>query len=589
MAYVIAYDVSGDPVRSLLGASRTRSHTRGAGCWQRAEGATIAPLDLPEHEQRESADVNGATNDDDDVETGASVSLTDPVSGAEGELVEILPGLVAVCGGIDLEALDGVETLGVDTAGASRFLDCVSETVAGANLLVQGTYSLVNVQGLVKFAPETLQALKSAQTVTKGGWNLGTLTSSGGKFVHQVRWVPATGAQAVAVLAGLGPAVALLAISGQVQALSSRVGGIESKIDAIIAANDVRDYADLKSSLSEVRKICEEISNCGFGEAAVRSRIAALGDGQVLDQLYHQYVERCRQHRDGGARSVATLLERGRHIVSDLTALVAVSRACDVMGIVKVVADAAADVGETVRASRVRELQNDLEKRCQEVDEIAFSLRARAHLLMIEEERAGGVRVAKKRVEGVVGTLTQKISKSGRPDSVSLSDVVDEIDRAVGSLDGVRLGVSDLPCPKVKDGDSNIIDLLLESLRWSLPRGDDLLALVRVRKDDMFFVVTSEHWGCMSPKEISVEWARKEWAPLEGVRYVVDSGTRRSGRRIDIVARDSITCLEFDGVEAGTVRAAAVDRVVSLLRTAMNLPEGERGKDPLLLQPASVC
>lgn len=572
-----------------------RSYARVTGCRQRTGGATIAPLDLPEHEQRESADVNGTTNDDDDVENGASVSITDPVDGVPGELVEILPGLVAVCGDIDLEALDGVETLSVDTAGASQLLDCVSETVTGANLLVQGAYSLVNVQGLVKFAPETLQALKSAQTVTKGGWNLGTLTSSGGKFVHQVRWVPATGAQAVAVLAGLGPAVALLAISGQVQALSSRVGGIESKIDAIIAANDVRDYADLKSSLNEVRKICEEISNCGFGEAAVRSRIAALGDSQVLDQLYHQYVEKCRQHRDDGARSVATLLERGRHIVSDLTALVAVSRACDVMGVVKVVADAAADVGETVRASRVRELQNDLEKRRQEVDEIVSSVRAQAHLLLLENERKekGRLRSGTMAMREGIDGVSQRLGISKGDGGETLRDIVGAIDEMAVDYWGPRAGAPD-PSEletrlKFQDGEPGDLDLLRRALHWCVPWHEELLALVQVKKDGTYVFVSNEHWGLLSPKNVSVGLARTQWNALEGVRYVVDAGQDKSGRKIRIVTPESIEDVTFVGVEAGTVRAAAVDRVVSLLRTAMNLPEGERGKDPLLLQPASVC
>lgn len=536
--------------------------------------------------------MSGETNDSGSAEGDTTASVTEPVADVQGELVEILPGLMAVYGEIYLEALDGVRVLDVDVANVSGVADSISEAVSGVNFLVQGAYSLRNARGLVILAPETIQALRTSQTVVKGGWNLGTLVSGGGKFTHSVRWIPATGAQVVAVLAGLAPAAALLGIAGQVCHLSSRVSRIESKVDAIIADNDVRDYADLKSSLTEVRKICEEISNCGFGEAAVRSRVVALGDSQVLDRLYHQYAERCRQHRDRGAQRAASLLDQGRRISSDLAALVSVSRACDVMGAVKVLADAAADVGEAVRMSRARELQDDLEKRREEVDKIVFSLRAQAHLLLIEQERAGSVRGARKRVEGAVGGLTQKVGgltqKLGRPGSVSLPDVVDEIDRAADSREGVRLGASDLPCPEVQDGDVDTPRYLLESLRWSLPRGEELLALVRVGKDDRFLVVASGHWGCVSSKEVSVAWATRDWDPLEDVRYVVDSGARGTGRRLDVVTRRSVTGLDFDGVEDGTARADAVDRAASLLRTAMNLPEEERGKDPLLLQRGST-
>ena len=67
--------------------------------------------------------------------------------------------------------------------------------------------------------------------------------------------------------------------------------------------------------------------------------------------------------------------------------LVAILWACDTVGVLKVLADATAGVEDAVRASRVRELNYNLEKRRQEVDEIVSSVRERAHLLLLENER----------------------------------------------------------------------------------------------------------------------------------------------------------------------------------------------------------
>lgn len=128
--------------------------------------------------------MSGTTNDGGSAKGDSTASMTEPVSGAPGDLVEILPGLVAVYGEVDPEDLDGVQVLDVDVAGVSRLADHASEAVSGVNLLVQGAYSVVNARGLVRLAPETIQALRTSQPVARGGWNLGTLVSGGGRFAH---------------------------------------------------------------------------------------------------------------------------------------------------------------------------------------------------------------------------------------------------------------------------------------------------------------------------------------------------------------------------------------------------------------------
>lgn len=71
----------------------------------------------------------------------------------------------------------------------------------------------------MRLAPQTLAQLKTAAPIVKDGWNLGTLASEG-KFVAQVRWLPAGGATAASVVASVGPALALMAIQVQLNQIT---------------------------------------------------------------------------------------------------------------------------------------------------------------------------------------------------------------------------------------------------------------------------------------------------------------------------------------------------------------------------------
>ena len=106
---------------------------------------------------------------------------------------------------------------------SERLADAVCVSLGAANVGLQALDGSLKVQGLVRLAPETLQALKAgAQPLTKGGWNLGTLVNEG-KFAHQVRWLPAGSAQMAAVAAQAGTAITMLAIQWQLDQITKLV------------------------------------------------------------------------------------------------------------------------------------------------------------------------------------------------------------------------------------------------------------------------------------------------------------------------------------------------------------------------------
>ncbi len=108
----------------------------------------------------------------------------------------------------------------------------VATSVGAANVGAQLVHGISQACGLARLAPQTLQALQNASPVVKDGWHLGTL-QQGRQFAQQVRWLPAGPASAAAVLASIGPAVALLAIQWQ-------LGKIESLArEAVALGNDI--------------------------------------------------------------------------------------------------------------------------------------------------------------------------------------------------------------------------------------------------------------------------------------------------------------------------------------------------------------
>lgn len=507
-----------------------------------------------------------------------------------GALVEVLPRQLAAYGGIDLEALDGTEVLDVDAARVPDLTGLIAGSLTGVNLVAQGAQSALRARGLVRLAPETLQALRTtARPVVSGGWNLGTLASEGGRFAQSVRWLPATSAQAVTVLAGLGPVVAVVAISAQASALASTAARIESKIDALRAELEERDRADLTALLRDVCNTHEESLKCGFDSAETRNRINALVNRDDPGKMYQRYLNEAQKHQERSAQSAAALIDACGRIASDLGALVAVWRACDLIGVLGIGSLAAAGTEKKVLASRAQELQSDLYRREAEVTAVVASLQSRAHLLLVEEEIPGLAGEARKRLEGAVKGVSQRLSFGGRPDAPTLREVVAMIDEAIDSFDDARLAAPEPLIPEIQDGDADTAGNLCEALRWLLPTDEKVLALVEVDQGADHLVVTTCRWGLVTRRDLVTAKGLDSLSPLTDLRYVVDSGLKNSGQHVEIVTRERVVPVEFKRIKKGTDRGSTVERTLSLLRTAMNLPDDEREHDPLLSQPRPAC
>ncbi|WP_126412045.1 hypothetical protein [Actinomyces slackii] len=100
---------------------------------------------------------------------GSLVAESEPT----GALIEVLPGVLAAYGGIDLEALDGAEVLDVDAARVPDLTGLIAGSLTGVNLVAQGAQSALRARGLVRLAPETHQALRTTAPSSRAGGTLG--------------------------------------------------------------------------------------------------------------------------------------------------------------------------------------------------------------------------------------------------------------------------------------------------------------------------------------------------------------------------------------------------------------------------------
>jgi hypothetical protein len=132
-----------------------------------------------------------------------------------------------------------------------------------ANIGLQGLNGLQSVQGLVRLAPETLKLMQAgAQPLTSGGLNLGTLASEG-RIVAQVRWLPATGPQAIGVLASLGPAIALAAIQFQLAAMEKKLDRIIRLTDALLRQTRTSVWTEVESAYTRLTVLWNEARQRG--------------------------------------------------------------------------------------------------------------------------------------------------------------------------------------------------------------------------------------------------------------------------------------------------------------------------------------
>lgn len=184
-------------------------------------------------------------------------------------LVEFEHGLAVLFGDHVPEGVEVIPFTFIDAATRTAVSTTVGNAVGLGNIGAQGMNGIMQAQGLVRLAPETLAALNTAVPIVKDGWNLGTL-ASGGKFAASVRWLPATAATTASVVAAMGPAVALMVIQVQLNQI----------------AEVAKHNLELTSKVLQVVRQTQWSSVTGYHNTLIRELGHARQIGEVTEAVF---------------------------------------------------------------------------------------------------------------------------------------------------------------------------------------------------------------------------------------------------------------------------------------------------------------
>ena len=183
----------------------------------------------------------------------------------------------------------------------------VARSLGVLNLAAQAVNGWVQTKGLVRIAPESMGALKAGATpLTKDGWFLGTLVREG-KFVHQVRWLPAGSAGTVGVLAGIGPALALMAMQWQLSEISRQVREGNHLTSIVLDLVRGEQWAEVRGQHDAVLSEYQHAITVGAVTPAIWAHVQAQASEATLRKDMHLFHENVQRHlRQMQAATTAT-------------------------------------------------------------------------------------------------------------------------------------------------------------------------------------------------------------------------------------------------------------------------------------------
>jgi hypothetical protein len=188
--------------------------------------------------------------------------VPDTTESTESALVEVTPGTAVVFGRVP-EGLELIPFSLISADDKSAIGDAVATMSSVLNVGGQLASGLAQAQGLVRLAPETIQALQAGATPIKsGGYYLGTLRH-GTKFSNSVRWLPASGANAAGIVASLGPAIAMIAIQVQLSELSGLVRQNLALTETVLKSVRNQQWAELTGLEQAITKAVDEANSVG--------------------------------------------------------------------------------------------------------------------------------------------------------------------------------------------------------------------------------------------------------------------------------------------------------------------------------------
>lgn len=531
-------------------------------------------------------------------------------------LVEIEPGVAVVYGDQVPEGLNLIPLSLFDARAEASLAGAVSKATGLANVGAQAVNGVMQAQGLVRLAPETVKVLQTANPVTSGGWNLGVV-ASGGKFSHVIRWAPATGATAASVVASLGPALGMLMIQFQLSDISSlakhnldlaRMLLDEARVERRAAVKG--DYEALSEMIRHARSV-GSVSPAIFKEVRGAKRdLDAHWD--AIQGILQDHVAKLGSKR-GHKERREYLLDNGEAILADAHSLLMAQAswfmyqalwAGHLLNTAETDPDDAALLQDVIEDARKLHDQS-----LSETDHLLGAL-IREFTIMAELEGdrtfvIGGQRRASKDVAVMARQLQESLaavrSQNAPPQerevsaptvSVFKSDVPDVLLRVLRMrLDPRERLVALASASTTAIFEDSIPDHLLRGVQRRLENNQRLGGVRRRLEDSQrlaalvsstdawsvsWVAVTDQRVLLMKPDDLKSHGLIEHEIPVDDIRYVrTRDGGAGKGPAINLITKDEGVTFEFGSWARAGERRRKAEEFGDVLRHFMHIPAQE--------------
>lgn len=517
------------------------------------------------------------TDHEDENTSGAQSAVPSDSQVAEDPqtaLVEFEPGLAILYGAKAPAGLDVIPFDVLDQHQRDRLSSSVGTAVGLGNIGAQAASGVMQAQGLVRLAPQTLEALRTGQAMTSGGWNLGSVMSNG-KIVAQVRWLPASSAGAVSVIASMGPAIAMLALQMQLGQISRAVQHNVDLTSQVLKTMRQEHWSQITGAYKTMHR---ELDNARHIQAVsesiwsnVRGQEATLRELNDLFTLKVQDHARALQSKRGHKERREFLLDHGDAIIADVHGLL--------------LSQDAWFIYNGLRAAHLSESAAHDERDAALLEKLVRDSRA---LHSAGLDTSGRLLHELSNEVGIMASLDGKRTiplagqKSAARDVFSMSQQLLAALEASAGVEGLTAREPLEPAPVSVVRDTHAAELL-RALRFRLRRDELLLGAAEVTsnlwrwdaRDAGWLVVTDQRVLLTKQHALREVGSIEREIPVEDLRYVRLVPERDKGARIFIATRADSHEVQFGSWTKEPGPREEAERFTQLLASFMAIPDSE--------------
>lgn len=534
------------------------------------------------HDMGESAP--GTLTDAEDASEESQAPL-----GQDPAVIEIDPEFGLAFGDWSQTGIDVTPLTGLNKEHDKDLLDKISIAAGIGNTSVQVLQGVANVQGLVRLAPETVAKLQVLKPMTSSGLNLGALTDGGGKVAHLIRWTPAFGAQAVSLLAAMGPAAAFLAIQLQLSSLSCRIDKNIKLTKKIIQNLEEEQY----SRVQALEKTSQDCLESALEAREVGPRIwdrikMREPDLRELFDNFKKELSGCLSNIGECCRGGGKFLEENAVAIERKAAALVASLGSWVRYQVLYVQvhkqDAALSKDEKHLERAIKTASKEIYDFRSEGLGLLEKLECVVHCYCLLRDKSGsskrGVKWSQRFSGRRPGDSEKEKPEASRPRGI------EQVRTLAEKLSELRESIQPRPEPHkpevtVYRTDGDVArDIAL--LRWVLPDCyDQLRVLAEVKTgnnkkaESSLLGVTADSFFCVPRDEIRKKGKLARTVPLADIRYVRCKGEEG----FDIITKDGDFSISLEEWLQESEKSDEAHKIGRHLASFANLPDEERGED----------